>query len=63
MKRTSLWIEGTTQTGKTTELIQEFCHWVEDKRQNKNLSSVQSVTQNLASSVWFFQLMMIIVVS
>ena len=54
MKRTSLWIEGTTQTGKTTELIQEFCHWVEDKRQNKNLSSVQSVTQNLASSVLVF---------
>ncbi len=54
MKRTSLWIEGTTRTGKTTELIQAFCSWVEDKRQHKSLSSVQSVTQNLASSVLVF---------
>ncbi len=54
MKRTSLWIEGTTRTGKTTELVKEFCHWVEDKRQQKSSSSVQSVTQNLASSVLVF---------
>ena len=54
MKRTSLWIEGTTRTGKTTQLVQEFCRWVEDKRQDKSLSSVNSLTQNLASSVLIF---------
>ncbi len=54
MKRTSLWIEGTTQTGKTTQLIQEFCRWVEDKRLDKSSSSVNSLTQNLASSVLIF---------
>ncbi|MDJ0599694.1 MAG: recombinase family protein [Crocosphaera sp.] len=54
MKRTSLWIEGTTRTGKTTELVKEFCHWVEDKHQQKISSSFQSVTQNLASSVLVF---------
>uniref|UniRef100_UPI0030DA78D3 recombinase family protein n=1 Tax=Cyanothece sp. BG0011 TaxID=2082950 RepID=UPI0030DA78D3 len=54
MKRTSLWIEGTTRTGKTTQLVREFCDWVENKRQDKITSSVQSVTQNLASSVLIF---------
>ncbi|MDJ0845257.1 recombinase family protein [Crocosphaera sp.] len=54
MKRTSLWIEGTTRTGKTTTLIQEFCYWVDDKHQDKTASSVESVTQNLASSVLVF---------
>ncbi len=54
MKRSSLWIEGTTRTGKTTQLVKEFCDWVENKRQNKITSSIQSVTQNLASSVLIF---------
>lgn len=54
MKRTSLWIEGTSRTGKTTELVREFCDWVENKRQEKTTSSVQSVTQNLASSLLVF---------
>ena len=47
----SLWIEGTTRTGKTSQLVREFCRWVEQKRQGIISSSVQSVTQNLASSV------------
>ncbi len=51
MKLTSLWIEGTTRTGKTTQLVTEFRHWVEQKRDHQTTSSVQSVTQNLASSV------------
>lgn len=54
MKRTSLWIEGTTRTGKTTQLVKEFCDWVENKRKDKIKSSVQSVTRNLASSVLIF---------
>lgn len=54
MKRTSLWIEGSTRTGKTTQLVREFGDWVEKKRQHKITSSVQSVTQNLASSVLIF---------
>ncbi|MEL4895756.1 recombinase family protein [Crocosphaera sp. Alani8] len=54
MKRTSVWIEGTTRTGKTTQLVQEFCSWVEHKQGKKKDSSVESVTQNLASSVLVF---------
>jgi hypothetical protein len=51
VKLTSLWIEGTTRTGKTSQLIREFCRWVQQKRDHQTLSSVQSITQNLASSV------------
>ncbi|MGK7942358.1 MAG: recombinase family protein [Crocosphaera sp.] len=51
VKLDSLWIEGTTRTGKTSQLVREFCHWVEQKRQGRASSSLQSVTQNLASSV------------
>ena len=51
MKLDSLWIEGKTRTGKTTQLVREFCHWVEHKRQGTIPSSVPSVRQNLASSV------------
>ena len=51
MKLDSLWIEGTTRTGKTTQLVREFCHWVEHKRQGIIPFSIASVRQNLASSV------------
>ncbi|MDJ0507883.1 MAG: recombinase family protein [Crocosphaera sp.] len=51
MKLESLWIEGTTRTGKTSQLVREFSHWVDHKRQEKTPSCVGSVTKNLASSV------------
>ncbi|MEA5508971.1 recombinase family protein [Crocosphaera sp. UHCC 0190] len=52
MKLTSLWIEGTTRSGKTTRLIEEFGRWVENKPYKpQNTSPIPSVTQNLASSV------------
>ena len=52
MTLTSLWIEGNTRSGKTTRLVTEFSHWVENKRYHlTKRSPIQSITQNLASSV------------
>ncbi|GBF84831.1 recombinase family protein [Aphanothece sacrum] len=52
MELTTLWIEGITRSGKTHRLIQEFTYWVELKRQGKKSNSpINSITQELASSV------------
>ena len=51
VKLTSLWIEGTTHAGKTTQLVKNFFHWVENRCYKQSLSPMQSITQNLASSV------------
>ena len=51
VKLTSLWIEGTTHAGKTTQLVKNFFHWVENRCYKQSLSPIQSITQNLASSV------------
>ncbi len=51
VKLTSLWIEGTTRTGKTTQLVKNFFYWVKEKNHNRSLSPIQSITHNLASSV------------
>ncbi|ACK67656.1 conserved hypothetical protein [Rippkaea orientalis PCC 8801] len=52
MDKKPLWIEGTTRSGKTTRLIQEFRHWVSQKHDSPlAISSDNAVSQQLASSL------------
>ncbi len=52
MNSKSLWIEGTTRSGKTTRLVQEFCQWVKEKHNfPQGMSLPDFVPKNLASSL------------
>lgn len=52
MNSKPLWIEGTTRSGKTTYLVKEFCHWLNQKHDSLQTISVPDfVPQNLASSL------------
>lgn len=52
MNSQPLWIEGTTRSGKTTHLVKEFCHWLNQKHDSLQTISVPDfVPQNLASSL------------
>lgn len=47
---TSLWLTGTSRTGKTTRLVEEFRNWVRQLLQ----SSTKALPQNLASAILVF---------
>jgi hypothetical protein len=47
----SLWIAGTSRTGKTSRLVEEFCHWV-SRQQTKPKSQV--LPANLTSAILVF---------
>ena len=51
VKLNSLWIEGTTRTGKTTQLVKKFFYLVQERGNGQSLAPIQSITHNLASSV------------
>ncbi|MEM9507961.1 MAG: recombinase family protein [Cyanobacteria bacterium P01_E01_bin.35] len=48
---TSLWITGTSRTGKTTRLVTEFCNWVRQQHERPHL---ESSPQNLTSAILVF---------
>lgn len=48
---TSLWLTGTSRTGKTTRLVEEFRNWV---RKQLLQSSSKALPQNLASAILVF---------
>jgi len=47
----SLWITGTSRTGKTSRLVTEFCTWV---RQQLFKPKIKNPAQNLASAILVF---------
>ena len=47
----SLWVTGTTRTGKTSRLVTEFCSWV---RQQLLKPKIKALPQNLASAILVF---------
>ncbi|MEO1672542.1 MAG: recombinase family protein [Cyanobacteria bacterium J06631_2] len=47
----SLWITGTSRTGKTSRLVDEFCSWV---RQQLFKPKVKALPQNLTSAILVF---------
>ncbi len=47
----SLWITGTSRTGKTSRLVTEFCSWV---RQQLFKPKIKALPQNLASAILVF---------
>ena len=47
----SLWITGTSRTGKTSRLVTEFCTWV---RQQLFKPKIKTPAQNLASAILVF---------
>ena len=47
----SLWIAGTTRTGKTSRLVAEFCSWV---RKQLLKPKIKGLPQNLASAILVF---------
>ena len=51
MLTSSLWITGTSRTGKTSRLVTEFCDWV---RKQLVRPKIKALPQNLASAVLVF---------
>lgn len=51
MLTSSLWITGTSRTGKTSRLVTEFCSWV---RKQLVRPKTQALPQNLASAILVF---------
>ena len=51
MLTSSLWITGTSRTGKTSRLVTEFCGWV---RKQLVRPKIKALPQNLASAVLVF---------
>ena len=47
----SLWLTGTTRTGKSSRLVTEFCSWV---RQQLLKPKIKALPQNLASAILVF---------
>ena len=47
----SLWVTGTTRTGKTSRLVAQFCSWV---RQQLLKPKIKALPQNLASAILVF---------
>ena len=51
MLTSSLWVTGTSRTGKTSRLVSEFCSWV---RQQLLKPKIKALPQNLASAILVF---------
>ena len=51
MLTSSLWLTGTSRTGKTSRLVSQFCSWV---RQQLLKPKIKALPQNLASAVLVF---------
>ena len=47
----SLWVTGTSRTGKTSRLVSQFCSWV---RQQLLKPKIKALPQNLASAILVF---------
>ncbi len=54
MSSLSLWILGTTRTGKTSRLVAEFRNWVREKSLARRSRAKHSSVRDLASTVLVF---------